>query len=86
MAFISEFFGIIIRMFYREHPPPHFHALYQGQKGVFDFEGNMLKGNIRSKTAKRLIQEWSSLHTKELQENWENLQQGKALNKIAPLE
>ena len=34
------FFGIIIRMFHREHNPPHFHAEYQGQAGVFNFDGN----------------------------------------------
>lgn len=37
MPEISRFFGIIIRMFFDEHDPPHFHAEYQGSKGVFDF-------------------------------------------------
>jgi len=27
-ATISEFFGILIRMYWDDHPPPHFHALY----------------------------------------------------------
>lgn len=86
MAFISEFFGIIIRMFYTEHPPPHFHALYQGQRGRFDFDGNLLKGNICSQTARKLIQEWAVLHKAELEENWNYVQQGSALQKIAPLD
>ena len=33
---ISRFFGIVIRMFYREHEPAHFHAEHQGQQGKFD--------------------------------------------------
>jgi hypothetical protein len=28
MPIISRFFGIIIRMFFNEHAPPHFHAEY----------------------------------------------------------
>ena len=28
MSEISRFFGIIIRMYYRDHMPPHFHAHY----------------------------------------------------------
>lgn len=57
MPYISMFFGIIIRMFYNDHPPPHFHAEYQGQRGIFDFDGNMTQGNLASRTAQRLIRE-----------------------------
>lgn len=42
MPTISVFFGIIIRMFYRDHNPPHFHAEYQGQNATFDFDGKLL--------------------------------------------
>ncbi len=43
MPEIYRFFGIIIRMYYDEHNPPHLHAEYQGTKAVFDFQGNMSK-------------------------------------------
>ena len=46
MPEISRFFGIIIRMFYDDHNPPHLHAEYQGNSAVFDFNGNMLKGDL----------------------------------------
>lgn len=39
MPILSMFFGIIIRMCYDDHDPPHFHAEYQGMKAVFDFRG-----------------------------------------------
>ena len=55
MPIISLFFGIVIRMFYREHEPVHFHAEYQGQHAKFDMDGEMLAGNIQSRTALRLI-------------------------------
>ena len=38
-------------MFYQDHPPPHFHAEYQGQQGKFGFDGVMTVGNVRSRTA-----------------------------------
>jgi hypothetical protein len=28
MPTISQFFGIVVQMFWREHSPPHFHAMY----------------------------------------------------------
>jgi len=43
---ISVFFGIIVRMFYNDHEPPHFHAEHQGIQGKFDFSGEMVAGAI----------------------------------------
>lgn len=87
MPAISMFFGIVIRMFFREeHGPPHLHAEYQGQKGLFDFDGNLLKGNMRSVTAKKLIKKWVALHRDELEENWANARKGEPLFRIAPLD
>jgi hypothetical protein len=86
MPYVSMFFGIIIRMFYNEHLPPHFHAEYQGAKGQFDFDGEMLEGNIKSKNALRLIKEWSVLRKIELKENWINIENKKEISKIEPLD
>ncbi len=55
MPVISTFFGIVIRMYYQEHGVPHFHVEYQGQQATFTFEGELLAGSIRSRTALRLI-------------------------------
>lgn len=86
MLIISVFFGIVIRMFYKEHEPGHFHAEYQGQQAKFDFEGEMIAGNIQSGTALRLVREWASLHRLELEANWQNMRAGRPLDRIAPLE
>jgi hypothetical protein len=86
MPEVSRFFGIIIRMFYDEHNPPHFHAEYQGMKAVFDFDGNLLQGDIGSKTARKLIRDWIDLHRDELIEDWERARQDKTIRKIAPLD
>jgi hypothetical protein len=83
---ISVFFGIIVRMFYREHEPVHFHAEYQGQEAKFNLDGEMIAGNIRSKTARRLIRQWAALHRRELEVNWKNMKAGRHLERIEPLE
>ena len=86
MPEISRFFGIIIRMFFDEHNPPHIHAEYQGHKAVFDLKGNVAKGDLGSRTAVRLVREWVDLHVEDLVEDWELAQAGKELKKVAPLD
>lgn len=85
MPEISRFFGIIIRMFYDEHNPPHFHAEQSGNKAVLDFQGNVIKGNLSSRTATKLVREWIDLHVTELEEDWELARENKEINKIEPL-
>ncbi len=80
------FFGIVIRMFYQEHKPPHFHAEHHGQQATFDFAGKIVAGQLQSRTARRLIREWATLHQRELEMNWARIKSGKALERIAPLE
>jgi hypothetical protein len=85
MPIVSMFFGIIIRMYYDEHNPPHVHVEYQGNKAVLDFRGNILKGDLGSKTALRLVREWIDLHEEGLLENWELARAGTEIKQIAPL-
>ena len=86
MPAISIFFGIVIKMYFNDHRPPHFHAEYQARKGVCDFNGRMIVGNIESKTALSLIKKWAIRHKHELMVNWKNVEMKKPLNQIAPLE
>ena len=46
MPVVSTFFGLIIRMFFDDHDPPHFHVEYQGQMATFDFSGKLLTGKF----------------------------------------
>lgn len=85
MPAISIFFGIVIRMFYKDHEPLHFHAEYQGQRGKFDLAGRMVIGNIQSKTALRLIKQWAKQHGPEIRANWQRIKVGKPLETIEPL-
>jgi hypothetical protein len=71
---------------YREHGVGHFHAEYHGQMATFTFDGKLLAGRIRSRTAVRLIEEWASLHRLELAVNWRRVQAGEPLESIEPLD
>lgn len=86
MPVISIFFGIVIRMFYREHGVAHFHAEHQGQQATFTFDGNLLAGALRSRTALRLIKEWAVSHREELEANWQRVKTREPLERISPLE
>ncbi|PYV16355.1 MAG: transcriptional regulator [Acidobacteria bacterium] len=86
MPIISTFFGIVIRMFYQEHEPPHFHAEHQGQQAKCNFDGEIIAGSIRSRTARELIRKWAVAHRRELETNWESMKAGRALDRIAPLD
>ena len=86
MPVISVFFGIVIRMFYREHGVAHFHAEYQGQQATFTFDGEVLAGTLGSRVARRLIKEWATTHRPELEANWKRMKAGESLERIAPLE
>lgn len=83
MPIISTFFGIVIRMFYQDHEPVHFHAEHQGQQAKFDLRGKLIVG---SKTARRLIEQWAAVHRADLEANWARMKAGQTLERIAPLE
>ena len=68
---ISAFYGIVITMYYRDHEPPHFHAVYgehQAQIVIATLEP--LFGEFPAR-ALRLVRDWAELHRMELQANWE---------------
>jgi hypothetical protein len=67
---ISIFFGIVIRMYHDDHPPPHFHASYQGFEAFIAVEtGEVLQGSLPKKAA-RLVRQWALDHREQLMENW----------------
>jgi len=85
MPVISRFYGIVIAMYFNDHNPPHFHAKYSGYEGIFDFDGNIVEGEL-PRRAISFVKEWVSSHKSELEENWNKARTGQPLNYIAPLE
>lgn len=86
MPEISRFLGIVIRMFYDEHDPPHLHVEYSGNKVLLDFKGNILQGDLGSRAALRLVREWIDIHVDELLEDWHLARAGNEMKKINPLD
>jgi hypothetical protein len=86
MPEVSRFLGIVIRMFYSDHAPPHVHAEHQRNKALLDFRGNVLRGDLGSRAILRLVREWIDQHAVELEEDWNLARAGEELNKIKPLE
>lgn len=72
-------------MFYDDHNPPHIHVEYQGSKALLDFRGNILKGDLQSRTALKLVREWIDLRQEELLGDWELARQGREMKRIDPL-
>ncbi|MEJ7692026.1 DUF4160 domain-containing protein [Daejeonella sp.] len=85
MPQISSFLGIIIRMFYRDHNPPHFHAVYSEFEALIDISKLELYSGHLPPRVLGLVIEWAALHQKELSDNWERARKMEALVDVAPL-
>jgi hypothetical protein len=74
MPQISQFYGIIITMYYREHAPPHFHARYAEYKAEYVIsDGERLAGRL-PRRAETLVLDWLAMHRAELMANWDAMQ------------
>lgn len=86
MPEISRFFGIIIRIYFGDHHPPHFHAIYQENTAEYDINTlEVIRGSL-PKRAHAMVLEWASLHRTELIEDWKLARERKELFKIEPLQ
>lgn len=85
MPTISVFYGIVIRMFVKDHPPPHFHALYGDHRARVSIEtGAIVDGELPPR-AMRLVREWAALHRPELEANWERAERMEPALPVEPL-
>jgi hypothetical protein len=86
MPEICRFYGIIIRMFYNDHNPPHFHAIYQEDEALFDIKTlDIMEGSL-PKRARSLAIEWAIEHREELLNNWQKAKSHETLDRIEPLD
>lgn len=85
MPRISSFYGIVIYMYYRDHPPPHFHARYGGSEAEIEIDSLAIIAGDLPNRAERLITEWAQNHQSELQQNWERARNHKPVHEIDPL-
>lgn len=85
MPELSRFLGIVIRMYYRDHEPAHFHASYGDYEITVRLAAGVVEGRF-PRRALRLVIEWYELHRAELMADWNLAQERRPLIKIAPLE
>ncbi|MEG4226402.1 DUF4160 domain-containing protein [Microcoleus sp. N9_B2] len=86
MPEISRFLGIIITMYYKDHPPPNFHVRYNQQKAIIDIETlSILEGKLSPRIL-GLVIEWAAIHQTELMQNWQLARVQSPLEPITPLE
>jgi hypothetical protein len=86
MPEISRFFGIIIKMFFDDRNPPHFHAEYSSNFALIDIRNlSVFSGKLPPRVL-GLVIEWATLHQDELLADWENAKTQRELKKIEPLE
>ena len=85
MPKVSEFFGISVYVYYREHMPPHFHAIYGEAEAVVAIADlSVLSGRLNPR-ALGLVIEWATVHQGELREVWAQAVSHEPLSKIEPL-
>jgi len=85
MPELSRFYGIVIRMFFNDHAPPHFHAFYGSDEAVFAIETLSLIAGRLPPRATGLVVEWASLRQSELTEAWKRAQSLEPPSRIEPL-
>ena len=85
MPELSRFYGIVIKMYYNDHNPPHFHAEYGGESVVVEVSTLAIIGGRLPPRATGLMMEWAAQHQAELQHAWNQALNMKPLGRIDPL-
>ncbi len=86
MPEISRFYGIVIKMFYNDHAPPHFHAEHGGRQVVVGIDSLAAIHGGLSPRAMGMVIEWATLHQEELRQVWLRARNLDPLDRIAPLD
>ena len=73
-------------MFWGDHAPPHFHALYGEYEVIVNIRTLEIIKGFMPRRALALVLEWASLHREELMEDWKLCELKQMPVKIEPLE
>lgn len=85
MPRISSFYGIVIAMYFNDHSPPHFHAIYETWEAQVSIaSGELIEGSL-PRRARRLVRDWARSHRAELERNWIRARVGEKLPIIEAL-
>lgn len=85
MPELSRFLGIVIAMYYRDHVPPHFHAIYGDSEVTVEIATGKVNGQFPRRALAHVL-EWGTLHRQELIDAWTLARASRPLPRIEPLE
>lgn len=85
MPEISRFFGIVIKMYFGDHVPPHFHAEYNEHKAQIEIHSLVVFSGYLPPRVLGMVIEWASEHREELLDLWEHAANRQPLYKLPPL-
>jgi hypothetical protein len=86
MPEVTRFFGIVIRMYFNDHEPAHFHAVYGDYEALIAIDTLAILSGELPRRAMALVLEWAAVHRHELGLDWERARLGTPLQPIAPLD
>jgi hypothetical protein len=85
MPEISRFYGIVIQMYFGDHPPAHFHARYAGHQAKIDIDAlSLMEGKLPAR-ALGLVIEWAALHQQELKDAFARAANSEPPGRVEPL-
>lgn len=71
-------------MYFGDHPPAHFHAVYGEHRARVGLDGTVLEGELPD-TAQALIKTWARLHPDALAACWDRVLRHEPPGTIEPL-
>jgi hypothetical protein len=86
MPRISQFYGIAVYMYYRDHAPPHFHAIYAEHEAKVEIATAAIFEGKLPRSAHKLVSEWAAMYRDELQRDWDLARAGRPLEQVEPLD
>jgi hypothetical protein len=86
MLELSRFYGIVIKIYYREHGVPHFHAIYAEDAAVYSISDLEVMVGGLPPVARGLVEQWAREHQAELAQAWQDARDGRPPRKIPGLE
>jgi len=85
MPRISAFYGISIFIYYKDHLPPHVHAVYGDSEAAIEISaGYVLNGRLPNRAAK-LVATWLVTHRAEVMNAWNLAVASQPLVQVPPL-
>jgi hypothetical protein len=79
---ISLFFGFVVQMYWRDHPPPHVHVHYQGFEALIEIGTGEVIGGSLPAPALRILRPWIARRREELLANWERSRRREPLERV----